>query len=190
MHHFAQRSIRSIRNFALGTALAAATILPAFAAGTVVITGTPVTLAPAPVLGDFTGVTLNGAAQTTVAAFGTYEVDDLSGTGAGWHVSAISTQFKEYSGTAYVASGKTLAAGSLALASGAVTPVAGTTSPSPTVTGGTLDTATSISIASAAVGNGMGKYSFAAGTITLSIPSNTYARTYKSDLTVTVTSAP
>ncbi|MGH9153016.1 MAG: WxL domain-containing protein [Acidimicrobiales bacterium] len=93
-----------------------------------------------------------------------------------------------------MASGKTLPTSSLSLATAAVASP-GTTSPDPTMTAGayTLDAGSAVKIASAAVDTGMGQYdiSFAAGNdLTLSVPATAFARTYRSDLTVTLASTP
>ncbi|MDP9387953.1 MAG: hypothetical protein M3Q48_08475, partial [Actinomycetota bacterium] len=70
-----------------------------------------------------------------------------------------------------------------------------TTSGDPTMTAGayTVDAGSAVKIASAAVDAGMGKYdiSFAAGAdLTLSIPASAYAKTYRSDVTLTLASTP
>lgn len=145
----------------------------------------------APTAANFTAVVLNGTAQTTTAALSTLSVSDDTGTGAGWKVSAQATQFAEHDGTAYVTSGKTLATGSLTLSAPTVA-ANGTTSTAPTITAGpyTIDSGAAVKIASAAVDTGMGAYDFSATTMTLSIPASAYAKTYRSDVTVTVASTP
>lgn len=145
----------------------------------------------APTVANFTAVTLNGTAQTTAAAVGTFSVDDATGSGAGWKVTAQGTQFAEYAAGAYVTSGKTLATGSLALSAPTVA-ANGTTSASPIITAGpyTIDSGTAVKVASAAADGGMGKYDFAATEMTLSVPASAYAKTYRSDVTVTVASTP
>ena len=147
--------------------------------------------ATTPTTANFTGIALNGTAQTTTAAVGTFSVNDATGTGAGWKVTAQGTQFAAHNGTAYVTGGKTLAVGSLKLSVPTVT-ANGTTSAPPTVAAGpyTIDSTTAVSIASAALNTGMGKYDFGATTMTLSVPASAYAATYRSDVTITVASTP
>ncbi|HYP21261.1 MAG TPA: WxL domain-containing protein, partial [Chloroflexia bacterium] len=116
---------------------------------------------------------------------------DARGNGNCWHVTASASQFAEWSGSAYVTNGKTLAAGSLELSEPSAT-ANGTDSPAPTVSSGpyTIDSGSGVSVASAAVDEGMGKYDFGATSLTLSIPADAYARTYKSTVTISVTTAP
>lgn len=183
------------------TAAAAAVALVAVggsasaATSDVIVSGGNLTMT-APTVGSFTGVTLGGTtAKTTTAALGAFSVDDATGTGSGWKVSAQGTQFKEIDiNGAYVASGKTLPTGSLKLSAPTVT-ADGTTSAAPSITAGpyTLDAVaagSAVKIASAAVDTGMGKYNFSATTMTLSVPVSAYAKTYRSDVTVTLATAP
>lgn len=167
---------------AVGGAASAATSEVVVSGGTLAMT--------APSVGNFTGITLNGTAQTTSASVGTFSVDDPTGSGNGWKVTAQATQLKEYSTAGYVTNGKALPPSSLSLSAPTVTAAAGTTSTAPTTTGGVLDAGGAVKIATAALETGMGKYDFSATTMTLSVPSDAFARTYRSDVTVTLASAP
>ncbi len=175
--------------------------LVAVSSSAVAATSTDATLtggtltATTPSTANFTGVTLNGSAQSTPAAVGAFSVSDATGSGAGWKVTAQGTQFKEYAAGVYVTSGKTLPVSSLKLTAPTVGPAAGTTSASPSVAAGptTIDsggTGGAVSIASAALNTGMGTYNFTATTMTLSVPASAYAATYRSDVTITVASTP
>ncbi len=174
---------------AVSTSAVAAPTDAAVTAGTLAFTAAPA------VATSFTAVALNGTAQTTTAGIGAFTVNDFTGTGAGWRVTAQGTQFKQYdsaanSGTGgYVTSGRTLAASSLTLSAPTVT-ANGTTSGLPAVAGGTLDSTNAVAIATAIAGNGMGKYDFTPTTMTLSVPASAYAATYRSDVTVSVVSGP
>lgn len=144
-----------------------------------------------PTAPNFASVTLDGTAKTAVVALSTFEVNDARGTGAGWNVTAQATRFAEHDGTIYVVLGKQLPLSSLSQAQPTVAQD-GTTSPSPSIIAGpyTIDSGTAVKITSAAVDTGMGRYDFSATNLTVSIPSSTYARTYRSDLTVSVVSGP
>lgn len=153
------------------------------------------TITTAPTAGNFSTVTLDGTAKQTTATLDDFEVNDSRGSGAGWHVTISATQFAEHDGTDYVTNGKTLATGSLALEQLTVAQD-GTTSNNPTITSGpyTIDAGSAVSVASAATGDGMGKYDFSAAdnsiTMTLSVPASAYAKTYRSEVTVDVISGP
>ncbi|HET6314770.1 MAG TPA: WxL domain-containing protein [Chloroflexia bacterium] len=163
----------------------------AFAADTTVTVNGGALSISAPTVATFTAVNMDGTAKETNAAVGTFSVTDARGNGNGWHVTASASQFAEWSGTAYVTDVKTLAAGSLELSEPSAT-ANGTDSPAPTVSSGpyTIDSGSGVSVASAAVDEGMGKYDFGATSLTLSIPADAYARTYKSTVTISVTTAP
>ena len=46
------------------------------------------------VAGDFDPLNITGEAQSTIADLSAFSVSDLSGTGAGWQVTAKATQFE------------------------------------------------------------------------------------------------
>lgn len=145
-----------------------------------------------PAAADFPGITLNGTTQSVTAGLDGFTVDDARGTGEGWHVTAQATQFAEVNSSGvYVLLGKTLPASSLEMSAPTVA-ANGTTSPVPSITPGpyTLDGGSAVKIASAAVNTGMGSYDFTATTLTLTVPPRAYARTYRSDVTISVASAP
>lgn len=156
---------------------------------TVVITGGSLTVT-SPVPPNFAGVTLSGSAQTTTATIPTFSATDARGTGVGWRISVAGTQFcEQLSGATCVVAGKTLPVNSLAAAAPTVT--AGTGSgPVPTVSAiAGVDGATS-TLASAALTEGMGTYTFGTSLATLSLAANTYAKTYVSTITYTIATGP
>lgn len=180
------------------TAVAASTVFaaaqtPAFAVddANVVVTGGSLSIT-APTVGNFTGVTLSGAATTTTATLAAFTATDARGSGAGWNVTVQATQFKEHDGTIYVASGKTLPTSALSMPAPTVASP-GTTSADPSITAGPylIDAGSAVKIASAALDAGMGTYDFTqVGSLTLSIPASAYAKTYRSDVTVSVVTGP
>lgn len=150
-----------------------------------------------PVVANFTGVTLNGAAQTTTAAVGAFSVNDATGTGSGWNVTVQASQLAQYDSTlnagagGYVTGGRTLALNSLSLPASTVASP-NTTSPDPSITAGPylIDSASAVKVASAAANEGMGEYDFSAATLTLSLPASVYAANYRSDVTLSVVTGP
>lgn len=146
----------------------------------------------APTVANFPGVTLNGSAQTVNAALDAFEVNDSRGSGAGWKVTVEATQFAEHNGLIYVIGGRTLPASSLTMPAPAVT-ADGTTSAAPAIQSGApwaVDAGSAVKIASAAVDTGMGKYDFSSTSLALTVPASAYAKTYRSDVTVSVVSGP
>jgi hypothetical protein len=191
-------TVAAVAGTVLIAGLGAPAAIAADATG-VTVTGGTLSITVDPVVGDFTGVTLDGTAKTTTATFAGFEVNDARGSGAGWNVTVQGTQFAEYDSTlnagagGLVTGGKTLAPNSLSLAVPTVAPD-GTTSTRPAITDGpyTIDAASAVKIASAAADTGMGKYDFtqAATPLTLSIPSTAYAKTYRSTVTVSTVTGP
>jgi hypothetical protein len=138
-----------------------------------------------PLADNFTPVTLNGTEQSPTAALAGFTVTDPRGTGAGWHVTAQATQFANAGAT------RSLAAGSLEMSEPTVA-ANGTNSPEPDIAAGpyVIDGDSAVSIASAALDEGMGAYDFSASTLTLTVPADAYAATYLSTVTISVVTAP
>lgn len=164
----------------------------------VTVTGASLTLGSIST-GDFGGITLDGAAQTTTATMDAFSVTDARGTGDGWNVTVSAGSFKEYEAGAYVTDGKTLGTSRFTMAAASAAKVDSTSSAVPTMTSGTytLDadsnsdgTSEAVKIASAATGDGMGSYTITPGQLGLSVPANVYAKTYRSDVTVTLSTGP
>lgn len=164
----------------------------------VTVTGDSLTLGSI-ATSDFGGITLNGAAQSTTATMDAFTVTDARGTGVGWNVTVSASSFKEYANGGYVASGKTLGTSRLTMATASAAKVDATSSGLPTMTSGayTLDSdansdgvSEAVKIASAATGDGMGSYTVTPGELGLSVPANVYAKTYRSDVTVTLSTGP
>lgn len=150
-------------------------------------------------IGDFAGVTLNGTVRSTTATMTAFSVNDSRGTGAGWNVTIGSTEFKEWDSTlnagagGYVTAGKTIGTSRTSMATATVAKADSTSSAPPTMTAGayTLDAGSAVKIASAAAdGTGMGSYTVTPGGVTLTVDAKTYAKTYRSDVTVTLATGP
>ena len=153
-------------------------------------------------IGDFPGVTLNGTVRSTTATMTAFDVNDSRGTGAGWNVTIGATEFKEWDSTlntgagGYVVSGKTIGTSRTSMATATVAKADATSSTAPTMTAGayTLDAGTAVKIASAAAdGTGMGSYTITPGGtngVTLTVDAKTYAKAYRSDVTVTLATGP
>lgn len=195
------RTTRSLTIAAAATALLAAGAVPAAAAdGDIGVAGSSMTMTT-PTVSAFGGVTLTGELLSTTATLSPFVVTDPRGTGAGWSVTVQATRFTEHTGSAYVTSNpKVLPAGSLTISTGAASARAGTSSGTPptsfngTVDGGSALKVLSIAACDAAVvacDNGMGTFDIAASTLTLNnIPAKSFAKTYKSDVTVTLVQSP
>lgn len=141
---------------------------------------------------DFAPVTLNGSPKTTTASMRPFSVADATGTGAGWKLAAQASQFAEADPTgAYVPGGKTLPTESLSLDGLTVAPD-GTTSPPPMVQAGPhiLDGPGAVTLLTASAGAGMGRFVVTPSPLTLAVPSDAFARTYRSDVTLSLVSGP
>jgi len=144
---------------------------------------------------DFSGVVLDGTSQTTTATWSISNIIDTRGTDSGWNVSLTLTQFKEWSGNEYVAYGDTLRPSSMTVTSIPVVNPADETSSSADqirVVGAAtaLDTGTPVTLLSCGDGQGMGSFTVSNMTVTLVLPANVYAHTYKTDATVALVSGP
>lgn len=144
-----------------------------------------------PAMNDFAVVLLSGTAQATAAPLEPFSVTDARGSGGGWTLTLQATPFREWDGTAYVPDGKALPLGSLSLGGLSVT-ADGTDSDAPNVIAGpyVLD-GQAVTVASASVGTGMGAFVFTpTGALRVTVPANAYARSYRSELSLSVTSGP
>jgi hypothetical protein len=144
---------------------------------------------------NFSSVQLDGTAKTTTATWSIANITDARGSGAGWKDSLTLTQLAEHNGTIYVFSGHTIPTSSIKVTTAPVVSQADlTSSPAITVTpvanDTALDTGSAVKLLSASLLGGMGSYSFSNMTSTLTVRANTYAATYKSDATVSLTSGP
>ena len=144
---------------------------------------------------DFATVVLNGETQITTATWAIDTITDTRETASGWNVSITLTQLREWSGDAYVANGDTLNTASMQVVDSPVVNPADAFSPSAeqitTVGAATaLDTGTPVKLVSSGDGQGLGSYTVSDMAVTLVIPANAYAHTYKTNATVALVSGP
>lgn len=145
-----------------------------------------------PDVGDFDPVTLDGTPKTTAALMAPFGVVDATGTGAGFKVTIQASQFAEVDGGGgYVPSGRVLPAESLSMAQATVA-ASGTKSAPPVVSPGpyVIDGAGAVKLLSAAPLTGMGRYVVTPGGLTLSVPGDAFASTFRSDVTLSLVSGP
>jgi hypothetical protein len=158
------------------------------------VTAGSLSFSTTPAMPTLSGVTLNGAAQTTNTQMTNFGVDDATGSGSGWNLtvaglggSGNSAVFKQYCPTAtcgsdpqgYVSGGQTLPANSLTLSSTGASFSAqnGSTGTGPTLqcsSACNVDAASATKLASAAASAGMGTWlttGFGASSLALSTPS-------------------
>jgi hypothetical protein len=177
--------------------VAAAVVLSVWAApalagpaSVVVSPGAGLTVAP-PAVGDFAVVTPGGPARSAEAQLGPFAVNDARGTGEGWTVTIQATSLRAWDGTGYVPGGVSLPPGSLTLPGLAVAPD-GTDSPAPATAAGPYPLGgTAVTVARAHPGSAMGRYTFTptAG-LRVTVPADAPTGTYRSDVSVSVTSGP
>lgn len=143
-----------------------------------------------PATNALAAVVLNGTAQVAEVSIEPFSVTDARGSGAGWSLTAQATPFREWHSTAYVPDGKTLPVGSLTLA-GLSVKANGTESVTPgLVAGPHVVDGPAITIATAEAGTGMGTFVFTPGVLRVTVPARTYARAYRSELSISITSGP
>lgn len=144
---------------------------------------------------NFAPITLDGTAKTATATWTIANLVDARGTGAGWNMSLTLTQFKEYAAAAYVESGAALATSSVKVTTMPLVSAEDLTSSSAAdiavVAAETaLDTATPVKLFTSDTDEGMGSFAASDMTVTLYVPANARAHTYKTDATVALVTGP
>lgn len=144
---------------------------------------------------DFQSVVLNGKKQTTTATWAFADIVDTSGLDEGWNLSLTLTPMQEWSGTAYVENGAVWGESSLKVdtmpvltpmdGSGQSTVQVSTVEPSTA-----LDTNTPVKLLINRGSTGVSSFSVSNMTVSLDIPANAYAGTYKTDATIALTLGP
>lgn len=137
-------------------------------------------------------VVLDGGDKTATSASGSnsWAAEDGRGTGAGWHLTIVATDFTD--------SGKTINISAadqefkIQLLDTNIAVVSGNTKPTSSVTSLTAipeAPASALTFASAAVNEGMGSYTLAPN-FELEVPAETLAGSYSSTITVSAVSGP
>lgn len=135
----------------------------------------------------FSGVTLDGTDQTNTGS-ASWTVVDATGTGSGWNITVIATNFTGSTRTIYITESDQdllVSVGSIAVTTGNGVPT--------TAVGSNTDVPftgeTALKILSAATDDGMGTFTYVP-TFTLEVPAEEYAVAYTGTITVTIASAP
>ena len=147
------------------------------------------------IFSNLTDIELDGTAKTATADWSFTNLVDARGTGAGWHTTLTLSQFMEWENGVYVESGHSLETESLYITTPSTITKAEESSSSPLLIGtaplsAVLDVGTPVKLTSCDVGGGMGSYAISDMTVTLFVPANIYACTYKTDAVVALVSGP
>jgi hypothetical protein len=148
-------------------------------------------------IADFTPVTLDGTTQTTTAVVTPTSLTDSTGSGDGWQVSLKASVFTLAAADlllAAVGAVGTLPLSSLELGIVSIVTVDVGSTPITNIvkaTQGKIDTVAGVNILSAPLTEGMGTYTVSMAPMTLTLlPASTYAGTYTSTVTETLTTGP
>lgn len=148
-----------------------------------------------PQVDDFPDVLLDGDGQQVATGIGDFRVCDSRGDGSGWRLVVRATPLAEWDpdSRSYVAGGETLPAGSLTVDGFEARRVGATTCPLPATVPGpfSIDVGSPALLLVAPQGAGMGAYDVGAlGALTLTVPADTAAGVYRSDLTFSMVAGP
>lgn len=137
-------------------------------------------------------IALDGQAASADLDLADLTVTDARGSGAGWTVSVEATPFLAWDpeSQTYLIDGHGLPSGSLSMAQPDVS-AQGTESLNPALREGpyVLDGGAAVEVGMAAPGTGMGTYLFTHQVpLTLTVPANAYAGTYRSEVTFSIIS--
>ena len=138
--------------------------------------------AGAPVIGDFTAVTLDGTPQLTSLTVDPFTIIDSSGSGAGWNV--LLTVPDLVNGT------DTIPASNVSMTAPIVTSAAGSSMTGVAAHASAGGFAAGEKIVTAAIGDGEGTYLISPRILKLTVPDTAQVGTYTSAATVAVVSGP
>ncbi len=144
---------------------------------------------------NLTNIALDGTAKTATADWSIGNIIDARGTGAGWNATLELSQFKQWENDAYVPEGHTLATSSLLATTVPVVSKADETSSDASaitviLQNTPLDTTSPVKLLSSDINDGMGSFAISDMTVTLYVPANVLASTYKTDAVVALVSGP
>ena len=147
------------------------------------------------VFSNFHDVVLNGARQTTTATWAIHDIVDARGTEDSWNLSLTLSHLQEWSGDAYVANGAVLDPASVLVNTMPLVTAADQSSLSDVqvavVNPSTaLDTGTPVKLLSNVSSVGVSSFTVSDMTVSLDVPACAYARTYKTDATIALSSGP
>jgi len=181
--------IRTIGLF-LTILLLALTTVGVFAeSGSVVITGGTLSVTAADV--TLSGVTLDGTDKTATSdsSSNTWTAQDSRGSGAGWNLTVVATDFSD-GGTHSIDISTVGSKFQIQLTDANITLDAGNTKPASAVNTLTdIPEVTPLKIVSAASDTGMGSYTLHPN-FSFEIPASTYAGTYTSTITIAAVTGP
>ena len=135
----------------------------------------------------FPGTTLNGTDQTKSDTID-IDVQDFTGTGAGWNLQVTSTTFNDGSGHTLATTATQITGVSSACDGGTCTNPTNAIGYPLTVPADTVAPA-AVKFFNSALNTGMGDFTVTP-TLELSIPASTFAGTYNSTVTITIVSGP
>jgi hypothetical protein len=139
---------------------------------------------------DLSGVALTGTDQSTAPASVGLAVSDMTGTGAGWNLTATSTTLTDTAGHTLPATATQLVSATAGSQPGTCTPAQNTVSyAAPLVLPAGAPPPPPIKVFAAAPGTGLGPGSVTFG-VRLVVPASAYAGTYSSTWSLTVASGP
>lgn len=194
-----QRAARFALGLGLAATMALSAVMPTLAAPDLTITAAPLGFGVAPVVNAATGVTLDGTNKTSTYTIN-LDVNDPTGTGAGWNVTMTSTTFVGPATGSAPNAGKSLSATASTIAARAEVTCSTSTTCTPATdvaavvaypyaVPAAVAAPTATKMTSTAAGTGLGRMTFSPS-VNIAIPANTYAGTYTSTVTLALVSAP
>jgi hypothetical protein len=144
-----------------------------------------------PAISSFTDVTLNGTPQLATASIAPFTIIDDSGGGAGWNLTLQIPTFQNGTGVD-CATGATASvdATTLSMDAPVVAPADGGTSMTGVTAAGYTNFTAAQTIVDATAGNGAGTYTVAPAVMKFTVPADTLATTYCTEVTLTLSTGP
>jgi hypothetical protein len=144
-----------------------------------------------PVISDFGDVTLTGTAQLTTATIAPFTVIDDTGSGAGWNLSLQVPDFQNGTGVGCTTGATaTIAANTLSMDAPVVAPADDQTVMDGVTAQAFIDFTSPQKIIIADINEGAGTYTVSPQVMRLTVPSNTFAGDYCTEVTLALSSGP